>query len=193
MDFSEDGTVIWKGETKTDVFYKVDSKGNKVDNTTLDVGAKVVQKQMTLKTKEGTAVSFLEVKNDESAREIFEHISNNITTQGKTEVGLAQVREAAGSEGINLVGTNAVHLDDKTSANMATFDNGYLIRSATHSHSENENGSSEGDIRAAAKIHGKFPDAKLYNYTQKYRYTKYDEYTSPKYPEFSIKEVVVTN
>ncbi|MDD4712327.1 MAG: toxin TcdB middle/N-terminal domain-containing protein [Bacteroidales bacterium] len=191
--FQNNGKITWQGESKTDVLYKVDSKGNKIDGTTLDVGKKVVQHQMKLETKSGIAVNYLDVKDDESAKQIFEHLSDNITTQGKTEVGLAQVGDKSGEEGENLIGTNVEHVDDKTFANIAVFDNGYKIRSATHSHGDNENGVSPGDIEAAALIHEKYPNAKLSNYTQTYRYTKYDENSKAKLPECSLsRDIIVT-
>jgi RHS repeat-associated protein len=189
--FKVDGTITNEGTSKTDVFYKVDSEGNKIDRTTLDVGKLVVKNQFELKDKYDRVVNYLEVEGDAVASTIYHHIADNITTQGLTEVGLTRVGENAGDQGQNFIGTNVKHLDNQTSANRSVFENGYKIREAHHSHADDDRGTSIGDRHWAKLISQKYPNAKFFNYTQRFGDTQYDQDT-PTIVERTLPEVTIT-
>jgi hypothetical protein len=191
FEFTDKGEIKNVKQSETDSFHKVDSKGNRIEGASLELGEKVVEGQITLKNNEGTEVDFLKVTGDESATKIFKHLSNN-TTESKTEFGITKIGKESGDGGKNMIGTNAIHLEGKTSANKAVLDNGYTIRGASHSHPGNNNSVSEGDVSVAKQIQGKFPNAQLSNYTSKYGYTPYNKNSSYSVPTTNIKEIIVT-
>jgi uncharacterized protein RhaS with RHS repeats len=190
-EFTSRGDIKDVKKTETDSFHKIDSKGNRIEGISLELGKKVVEGQFTLKTTSSTEVNFLKVTGDESATKIFEHLAKN-TTESKTEFGLAKVGSIEGEKGSNMIGVNKIHVEGKTNANGSVFSNGYTIRSAIHNHPSNDNNVSAGDVDVAKMIQGKFPKAELFNYTIKNGYTPYDKNSSYSVPMINLDEVVVT-
>lgn len=78
-----------------------------------------------------------------------------------------------------MIGVNVEHVESRTYANSAVFDNGYTIREFNHSHPNDDMGSSTGDIAVAKRIHNKFPKATFNNYTKTWGFTSYDQNTFP--------------
>ncbi len=194
-EFTAAGFIKNVKSSDTDSFHKVtiDSDGNstRVEGGSLVLDQKVVSGQISLNTNAGTEAKFLKITGDDAAKQIFEHLSNN-STEYETEYGLTRVGDKSGEEGSNMLGVNAKHEPNSTAANIAVFDNGYTVREATHNHPNGDRRSSDGDVDAAKVIQGKFPDAKLSNYTEKYGYTHYNRNTTPTRPTVDLDPITVT-
>jgi hypothetical protein len=123
-------------------------------------------------------VDFLKIKGDENATQVFKFLAEN-TAEALTEIGLARIGELSGESGQNMIGVNVEHVESRTYANTAVFDNGYTTREANHSHPNDNMGSSVGDIATAKKIQDKYPKATFNNYTKSMGFTPYDKNTVP--------------
>jgi len=88
-EFNDEGVIRNVKKTDTDSFHKVDENGNRVEGGSLILNKKVVESQVVLKTDEGKAVSFLKVKGDTEATQIFEHLADN-TENSHRGRGLSQ-------------------------------------------------------------------------------------------------------
>ena len=163
----------------------------RVEGGGLILDKKVVTGQTVLEGNDGKSVNYLNVTGDAEAQQIFEHLANN-STEYKTEYGLTKIGSNSGDEGKNMIGVNTEHTVGSTAANRVVLENGYTIREAIHNHPSGNNKSSEGDIKVAERIQGKFPNATLSNYTAKHGYTQYNKNTEPYILTFSIKELVFT-
>jgi RHS repeat-associated protein len=177
-EYNSKGDIDKVAESETYSFHKVDKDGNRIDGISLELDKKVVEGQVTLATNGGKMVDFLKVSGDESAKQIFEHLADN-TNESKTEFGIARIGIDGGENGQNMIGSNAIHVEGKSSANLAVLHNGYSIREASHNHPSDDNTVSTGDVVVAKLIQGKFPDAKLFNYTKSNSYTEYNKNSIP--------------
>jgi uncharacterized protein RhaS with RHS repeats len=187
-EFNAKGKIRNVKPSDTDSFYKVDSKGNRIDGSSLELDKKVVNGEKTMSTKGGTKVNFLNVEGDSYATQIFEHLAKN-TVESETEFGLIRIGNDQGNEGKNLIGTNEKHEEGSSYATKAAFDNGYSIRGSSHNHPNNSNKISEGDVNTANFVQQKFPNAKFSNYTIKYGYTSYDRNSKYELPTFILPDM----
>jgi len=178
FEFDSEGNINNVKESETDSFHKVDEKGNRIEGVELKLDKKVVTGEVTLATIGGTKVDYLKVTGDDEATQVFSFLAEN-TAESSTEVGLTRVGNTSGEDGQNMIGVNTEHVESRTSANSAVFENGYTIRQANHSHPNDNPGSSPGDIANAKRIKEKFPNATFNNYTKTFGFTSYDENTTP--------------
>jgi RHS repeat-associated protein len=190
FEFNSKGNINNVKESETDSFRKVDEKGNRIEGVELKLDKKVVTGEVTLATNGGTKADYLKVTGDDEATQIFTFLAEN-TTESSTEVGLTRIGNKSGEDGQNMIGVNTEHVENRTVANSAVFENGYTIRQANHSHPNDNPGSSIGDIATAKRIKDKFHNATFNNYTKTFGFTPYDENTIPGaiylLPTFEIK------
>ncbi len=120
--------------------------------------------QKSYEYKDGKTYDVWKVRGDENATQMFEFMSDNITgSDSKVEIGLAQTG-IAGDNGLNFITTGHARGSEPglTYLFKDQLQNGYTIRTITHSHPES-NYASKGDKKFVEWIKSIYNRPLLFN------------------------------
>lgn len=146
-------------ESEIDEFYIIDKNGNRIDGKSLIFSDKIVGGELTLPDKNGGFITYLDIEDGESAKELFEFVSNSCR-DNSVEFGWSIVRESEDCSS-NLIGFGAQN-ESHTSANQILVLLGYEINILTHNHPDGLMHPSTSDIDFARNVP---PKKKLYHHS----------------------------
>ena len=147
---------------KTTEYDKLEMVGEEDKSITFKYGTIISQK--TYEYEKDKTYDVWKVRGDENATKIFKFMSDNITgSRTKVEIGLAQTG-IAGDKGLNFITTGHARGSEPglTYLFKDQLQNGYTIRTITHSHPES-NYASKGDKKFVEWIKSIYNRPLLFN------------------------------